>query len=180
VDLAPLEDPHRLDRLASLNLLDAAPQANLDRLVRLACDLLAAPIGLLTLIDADRQFFLAAHGLPEPVASARQTSLEYSLCQYAVASGRPLIVGDLRDDSDLAANPAVTEMGVLAYAGMPMVDLQGQVFGTFCVIDLTVRDWDDAQLAILARLADIATELCVCDHGGSGFEEARHVASATR
>ena len=47
VDLAGMEDSQRLDRLRSLNLLDAAPRPNLDRLVRLACDLLETPIGLL-------------------------------------------------------------------------------------------------------------------------------------
>lgn len=137
------------------------------------------PIGLLSLIDTDRQFFLAAYGLPQPLAAARQTSLDYSICQYPVATGRPLIVGDTRAHPVLAANPAVTEMGVRAYAGIPMVDDQGYPFGTCCVIDLAVRHWDDGQLATLARLANIAAEVCLCDPGRSRFEEARHVASAT-
>ena len=47
------------------------------------------------------------------------------------------------------------------------------------MIDLAARHWDDGQLATLARLANIAAEVCLCDPGGSGFEEARHVASAT-
>jgi GAF domain-containing protein len=112
-----------------------------------------APIGLLTLVDRARQFFLAAHGLPDPLASARQTSLDYSLCQYAATTGRPLIVGDIRADPVLAANPAVSQMGVLAYAGIPMIDPDG-------------------------HLADIATELCGEGLGWTGFEEAGHVASA--
>jgi GAF domain-containing protein len=174
-----LADPQRLGRLRSLNLLDAAPRPNLDRLLRLACDLLEAPIGLVSLIDTDRQFFLAAHGLPEPLATARQTSLDYSLCQYPVATGRPLIVGDLQKHPLLAGNPAVTEIGVRAYAGIPMVDRHGYPFGTYCVIDLTEHDWDDGQLATLARLADTATAICLSAHGESRFEEAPYVASTT-
>jgi hypothetical protein len=177
VDLTVLEDPDRLDALRGLNLLDAAPRPHLDRLVRLACDLLDAPIGLLTLVDRARQFFLAAHGLPDRLASARQTSLDYSLCQYVVATGRPLIVGDTRADPLLAANLAVSQMGVVAYAGIPMIDPDGQAFGAFCVLDMAVRDWDDHQLATLARLADMATELCGDGPGWTGFEEAGHVAS---
>ena len=179
VDLAGLEDSQRRDRLRSLNLLDAAPRPNLDRLVRLACDLLETPIGLLSLIDTDRQLFLAAYGLPQPLAAARQTGLHYSICQYPATTGRPLIVGDTRAHPVLAAHLAVTAMGVRAYAGIPMVDRQGYPFGTCCVIDVAARHWDDGQLATLARLANIAAEVCLCDPGGSGFEEARHVASAT-
>jgi GAF domain-containing protein len=179
IDLAGLADPQRLGRLHRLNLLDAAPRPNLDRLVRLACGLLEARIGPVSLIDTDRQFFLAAHGLPEPLATVRQTSLDYSLCQYPAATGRPLIVGDLQKHPLLAGNPAVTEIGVRAYAGIPMIDRQGYPFGTCCVIDLTERDWDDGQLATLARLADTATDICLSALRESRFEEARYVASAT-
>jgi GAF domain-containing protein len=142
-------------------LLDAPPHPTLDRLVRLACALLDAPIGLLTLIDTGRQFFLSAYGLPDPLAAARQTGLDYSICQYAVTSGRPLVVGDARAHPGLAANAAVTEMGVLAYAGIPMVGEEGPAFGTLCVVDLVARDWNDHQLATLAHLAGIATEICL-------------------
>ena len=178
LNLTARQDPYRLDLLRSLGLLDTPPRPNLDRLIRLACDLLDAPIGLLTLVDRDRQFFLAAHGLPEGLASARQTSLDYSLCQYAVASGRPLIVGDTRGDPVLAANPAVTELGVLAYAGIPLIGPPSRAFGTVCVIDVKVRDWDDHQLANLARLAEIATEICLGERAHREFEPGRHVASA--
>jgi GAF domain-containing protein len=161
-----------------LDLLDKPAKPHLDRLVRLACALLDAPIGLVTVVDCDRQYFVAAHGLPDPSASARQTSLDYSICQYPVASGRPLIVGDLRAEPVLAANRAVTEMGVMAYAGIPLTDPVGRAFGAFCVIDVAPRDWDHGQLAALARLADIATDICVHERAGNGLEEEHHVALA--
>jgi GAF domain-containing protein len=160
-DLRILDDPQRLSALRRLDMLDRPPRANLDRLVILACELLDAPIGLLTLVDADRQFFFAAYGLPEPLASARQTGLEYSICQHVAASGRPLIVTDTHDDPTLAVNPAVTELGVRAYAGIPLITPEGHGVGTLCVIDLEPRDWDDHQLATLAELADIATQACL-------------------
>jgi GAF domain-containing protein len=171
VDLTTLEDPFRLGRLRRLDLLDKPPRPNLDRLVRLACDLLEAPIGLVTVVDLDRQFFVAAHGLPGPLAAARQTSRDFSICQYALASGRPLIVSDTRADPVLAANRAVTETGVRAYAGIPLLDPLGLAFGTLCVIDVAPRDWDDCQLAALARLADIVTEICVYERERKGFDE---------
>jgi GAF domain-containing protein len=146
--------------------------------VRLAGDLLDAPIALLSVIDRHRQFFLAADGLSDALATARQTTLDYSICRYPMASGRPLIVGDTRADPQLAAHLAVRDMGVLAYAGIPLTEPHGCAFGALCVIDVAVRDWDDHQLAILARLAQIATEICAPEHSSSGSEEAAQAASS--
>jgi hypothetical protein len=170
-DLGVLDDPYRLAALRGLDLLDSPPKHNLDRLVQLACDLLEAPIGLLTLVDARRQFFLGAWGIPEPLASARQTPLDYSICQYAVASARPLILGDMRHDAVLGTNPVVSEMGVVAYAGIPLTTPQGLAFGALCVIDVVPRDWDDHQLATLAQLAGAVDEICVNHEGWSPFDD---------
>ena len=153
---ATIQDPERLAALRRLVLLDTGPTETFERLTRLAARTLAAPISLLTLIDADRQYFKAAFGLPEPLATTRQTPLEYSLCQYAVASGRPLVVCDARVEHWLDDNPAVTVLGISAYAGVPLVTSEGCAVGTLCVLDTSPRAWTDDDLANLADLAAIA------------------------
>jgi len=155
---ASVNDPGRLAALRHLFLLDSAPNRSFDRLTQLAAQLLEAPVSLLTLVDSDRQFFLSSAGLPEPLRSIRQTPLELSICQYAVIARRPLIVGDTRADPVLAANPAVTEMGVAAYAGIPLIVAEGHAVGSLCVLDFVVRDWTGDQLAILAHLTDITMD----------------------
>jgi GAF domain-containing protein len=77
------------------------------------------------LVDVDRQFFLSSYGLPEPIRSARQTALEYLICQYVVAGGRPIIINDTSRDVRLRRHLAVTELGVAAYAGMPLLHANG-------------------------------------------------------
>jgi GAF domain-containing protein len=156
--LATVTNPDRLAALRRLVLLDTPANPTFDRLTDLAAELLEVPVALITLVDADRQFFLSIHGLPEPLRSARQTALDYSICQHAVATRRPLIVGDTRSDPVLATNAAVTEFGVAAYAGIPLVTAEGHAVGTLCVLDFVVRDWTDDRVAILARLADITTD----------------------
>lgn len=153
-----VNDLARLGALRRLFLLDSPSTRSFDRLTELAAQLLEAPVSLLTLVDADRQFFLSSAGLPEPLRSARQTPIEWSICQYAVAEGRPLIVGDTRSDPVLAGNPAVKEMGVAAYAGIPLIVAEGYAVGTLCVLDFVVRDWTADQLAILAHLTDITMD----------------------
>jgi GAF domain-containing protein len=158
-DLAStLEDPERLAALRRLLILDTGPSEGFDRLTRLTARVLHAPMALLTLIDADRQYFKAAFGLPEPLASIRETPLEYSICQYAVAFGQPLVVCDARVEHWLDDNPAVKILGLSAYAGIPLVTGDGHAVGTLCAIDVAPREWTDADLANLDDLAGVAME----------------------
>jgi GAF domain-containing protein len=150
-----ITDPERVAGLRRLALLDTPPNPTFDRLTELACQLLEVPMALITLVDCDRQFFLSASGLPEPFRATRQTPLEYSLCQFAVASRRPLIIGDTRADQLLAGNAAVALLGVAAYAGIPLITEDDHAVGTLCVLDVVARDWTDDQLATLAHLADV-------------------------
>ena len=153
--LVAVVDPERLAALRRLVLLDTGPTDAFDRLVRLTARTLQAPIALLTLVDVDRQYFKASYGLPEPLASARETPLSASICQYAVALGAPLVVCDSRVEHWLDDNLAVSEFGVRAYAGVPLVTEDGHAVGTLCALDLEPRDWTDTELANLGDLAGV-------------------------
>ena len=175
-----VSDVHRLAAVRRLLVVHRPPNPILDRLTRLAAQLVEAPISLLTLVDIDRQIFLSAYGLPEPIRAARQTGIEYSICQLAVATGRPLIVADAHADAVLRGNPAVTDLGVTAYAGMPLLTWDGHAVGTLCVIDLVARDWTDDHLVALSHLADIAMDeimVDIGDHGGPGADQRATVGS---
>ena len=165
-----VSNPLRLGAVRRLGLLDSPPSPTFDRLTALAAQLVEAPISLLTLVDSDRQFFLGSYGLPEAIRARRETGIEYSICQHAVASGRPLIVADAYADEVLKWNAAVTGLGVRAYAGMPLITRDGYVVGTLCVIDMVVRDWTDDHLVALSHLADIAMDeiLLRVKHVGAG------------
>jgi two-component system CheB/CheR fusion protein len=133
--------------------LDSPPEATFDRLTRLAGRLLGAPVCLVSLVDERRQFFKSCIGLPEPWASRRETPLTHSFCQHAVTSGRPLIIDDARQHPLVKDNPAVTELGVIAYAGIPLTTTTGEVLGSFCVIDTVPRQWSDEEIDTLRTLA---------------------------
>jgi len=153
---ASLLDPERLAALRRLVLLDTGPSGAFDRLTRLAARALRTPIALITLVDGDRQYFKAAYGLPASLEEVRETPLTYSICQYAVARGAPLVVCDARVEHWLDDNPAVSLLGVTAYAGVPLVTHDGYAVGTLCVLDLVAREWTDDELANLEDLAAVA------------------------
>jgi GAF domain-containing protein len=144
---------NRLAALQRLGVLDTPAEASFDRLTRMACRLLRAPIGLVSLVDRDRQFFKSCVGLPEPIASERQTPISSSICKHVVASGKPLIVEDARANALVQKNPAIELMGITAYAGIPLTTSDGHVIGSFCVIDSRPRTWTYEDVETLQDLA---------------------------
>jgi hypothetical protein len=150
---AAAQDPERLRALRGTGLLDSAPDPSFDRHVRLAAEVLNAPVALVSLVDEDRQFLKSCIGVEEPYASARETPLSHSFCQHAVARREPLVVDDAREHPVLKTNPAITDMGAIAYAGVPLVDDAGHALGTLCVIDNRPRQWSRHQVELLADLA---------------------------
>ncbi|MBA3533978.1 MAG: GAF domain-containing protein [Ardenticatenales bacterium] len=153
-------NPVRLAALHALDLLDSAPEESFDRLTRLLTRLLHAPVALISLVDVDRQFFKSSLGLNEPWASRRETPLDYSFCQYVVASGAPLIVEDATRHPLVSQNLAISELGVHAYLGTPLMTQEGQTLGTLCVIDSQPREWEPHEVEILQEFTGmVMTEI---------------------
>jgi PAS domain S-box-containing protein len=149
-----LTSPRRLEALRRAEVLDTPAEEAFDRLTRLAARALHVPVSLVSLVDADRQFFKSCTGtLPEPWHSARQTPLTHSFCQHAVTSARPLVIDDAREHPLVQDNGAISDLGVVAYAGVPLVMSDGQVLGSFCVIDNIPHRWTEDELEILHTLA---------------------------
>jgi two-component sensor histidine kinase len=153
-----IETPRSRDRLTALHetgLLDTPPEPAYDRLARLATRLLKVPVSLVSFVATDRQFFKSAVGLPEPWASLRQTPLSHSFCQHVVTSGAPLVVEDASANPLVCDNLAVSDLGVAAYLGAPLVTPDGYVLGSLCAIDSKPRRWTGEDITHLTELASI-------------------------
>jgi GAF domain-containing protein len=157
---AAVRDPARLEALRATGLLDSPPEPGFDRHARLAAEMMDAPVALVSLVDEDRQFFKSCLGIAEPWASDRETPLSHSFCQHAVAAREPLVVDDAREHPILRDNPAIRDMGAIAYAGVPLIDPEGYALGTLCVIDSRPRQWSSRQVQLLGDLAaSVVSEL---------------------
>jgi len=146
-------ETERLRAVRRTALLDTPPTEAFDRLTRLASRFLGAPVSLMSLVCEERQFLKSAVGLPEPWATRREMPIAYSFCRHVVASARPLVVEDARRHPLVRTNPAVRELGWLAYAGVPLTSPDGLVLGALCVIDKMPRLWSDRDLDLLQDLA---------------------------
>jgi diguanylate cyclase (GGDEF)-like protein/PAS domain S-box-containing protein len=151
---ARVVDSRRVQVLRRTDLLDSAAEEGFDRLTRLSSELLGAPIALVSLVDERRQFFKSSRGLGQPWATLRETPLSHSFCKHVVASREMLVVPDARDVPMLRDNPAVSELGVIAYAGAP-IQAEGETIGAFCAIDNKPRAWSDEQVRLLRELASL-------------------------
>ncbi len=147
----------RLKRLHDLQVLDTAADPELDAIVAQAAALFGAPIALVSLIDARRQWFKARVGL-----AASETPRALSFCGHAILSTEPLIVLDSRIDERFAGNPLVTSAPhVIFYLGFPLITRDGHALGTLCVIDSRPRAMVEPLALAAARklAADVVDRL---------------------
>ncbi len=116
-----------------IDALDDDPE--LTAIVQFAARLCEVPVALVTLVDRERQRFLARQGVEE-----RETPRSSSFCAHAMEQGGIMEVPDARLDPRFRANPMVTgEPGIRFYAGYPLVSDGGIPLGALCVIDCTAR-----------------------------------------
>ncbi|ROL65633.1 GGDEF domain-containing protein [Pseudomonas protegens] len=150
----PNNEALRIQTLRELNVLDTSPEERFDRLTRLAKRLFNVPIALVSLVDADRQWFKSCVGL-----SATQTPRDISFCGHAILGDQLLTVCDAELDERFHDNPLVVgEPGIRFYAGCPLTVPNGSKLGTLCLIDVKPRDLDDEERALLRDLARMAEQ----------------------
>lgn len=151
----PSDEVARLAALRELRVLDTPRAPAFGDLVSLASRIAGVPMALVSLIDADRQGFLAATGL-----GVTEVSREQSICAYTIRQREPLVIGDATQDARTSDNPLVTgEPGVRFYAGFPLVIASGHAVGTLCVLDTRPHALSAAQLEQLSSLARVCTGL---------------------
>ncbi len=143
----------RLAALRTLNLLHTPAEPSFDRLTRLACRILQTPIASISLLDEDCEFLKSQVGFDEPWASQRQLPLDYSYGQHVVAASSPLVIGDARQHPLVSDNRLTLELGIAAFAGVPLALPDGVVIGCLGVFDRQPRGWSDDDLAALTDLA---------------------------
>jgi GAF domain-containing protein len=153
----------RLQALNDYAILNTPPHPAFDSLTAAATLALDAPIGLVSLIDAERQWFKSVIGL-----ELTETPRTLSFCEHATGGGGTLAVRDARDDPRFAGNPLVTGAPFIrAYAGAPLIDSEGFGLGALCVIDTRPRDFPARELDILSHLAEAAM-IALASHRLSG------------
>ena len=149
-DPSPPDDTAgRLEALHRYDVLDTPPEDRFNHLAETAAYIFDAPIALVSLVGAERQWFKACIGIDQ-----RETARSMSFCAHAIHSGEPMVVEDATRDARFADNPLVTGgPEIRFYAGAPLITPDGHALGTLCVIDTVPRKATPEQLHHLENLA---------------------------
>lgn len=151
----PADEQARLAALQAYELLDTPAEEMFDDITALAAQICGTPIALISLVDAERQWFKSRIGL-----EAEQTPREVAFCAHAIHGPDLFEVPNALDDPRFRDNPLVTGApDIRFYAGMPLSDTHGFKLGTLCVIDRIAHKLDLAQQDALRRLGRQVTRL---------------------
>ena len=152
----PANEAERLQALREYSILDSLPEKDFEDITRIASEICQTPISLISLIDADRQWFKSKIGI-----DSTESSRDQAFCAHAINSpGEILNVKDSRLDKRFFDNPFVTgDPNAVFYAGVPLVNADGFALGTICVIDQVPRELDSSQLNLLRALSNQVVKL---------------------
>lgn len=152
-----LDHQHEAERLQAVrryDILDTPPDGAFDRIAALAARLFSVPIATVTIVDRDRIWFKASHGL-----SVDEIGRDPGLCASAILQDAPYLVTDARADPRTLSNPLVAgELGLRFYAAAPIRTHDGFNLGTVNIIDQHPRTLDEAEIATLSDLAAIVVD----------------------
>lgn len=154
--IEPKQEAARLEALRQYNILDTPSEQAYDDFTLLAASICQVPIALISLVDAERQWFKAKIGL-----EVNQTARNISFCGHTIHSEQTLVVKDTLHDERFFDNPLVTSAPhIRFYAGAPLITPAGYTLGSLCVIDRKPRDLSDSQKIALEALArQVVTQL---------------------
>jgi two-component sensor histidine kinase len=144
-------EAERLDALRSYDILDTPRESDFDDVVKILAEICDVPFSTITLIDQDRQWHKAAHG----IGDLRETHRDVAFCAHTILhDGDILVVPDVTKDPRFADNPFVAgDPGLRFYAGALLRSDEGLPLGTVCVVDYKPRQLDARQLNILQLMA---------------------------
>ncbi|MFD3872086.1 PP2C family protein-serine/threonine phosphatase [Streptomyces sp. NPDC058623] len=151
----PAVETWRMEAVRRYSILDTPPDGAFDRIAAMAARLFDVPVATVTIVDTDRIWFKAAHGLD----GITETGRDPGLCASAVLRDDTLVIPDTLTDPVACANPLVTgPLGVRFYAAAPIITAEGHRLGTVNILDTRPRSITRADTATLNDLAAIVMD----------------------
>lgn len=152
----PANEVERLRALIEAEILDTEPEIDFDDVARLIASICSTPIGLVSLVDQNRQWFKARIGF-----QFTETPRDVAFCAHAILEPDVFVVPDAIQDERFFDNPLVIgETSVRFYAGAPITTSEGYNVGEVCVMDRAPRELTELQRSSLRTLArQIATQI---------------------
>ena len=150
----PSDDAARVQELRSYGVLDTPDEQAFDDIGALVRDIAGTSVGIISLVDENRQWFKSCIGL-----DAKETPRNIPFCGHTILQRTPLIIEDALADPRFCDNPLVLERPhIRFYAGFPLISNNGLALGSLCAVDQQPRQLSDQQIGALERLARLVVQ----------------------
>ena len=139
----PDNEGERIIALERYGIMDTPPDAVFDCITQATANACGTPVALISLLDANRQWFKSCIGL-----DVSETPRDVAFCSHAINNPAQLLeIEDATKDDRFHDNPLVTgDPKIRFYAGKPLVTPDGFPLGSLCVIDFEPRKLNDCLL----------------------------------
>ena len=139
-----------------LNSSEAIPI--FDEATQIVSRLLAMPISILSVIDAETQHFksvvgLSSLGLMNQLAAARYLPRQESFCTQVIDSEKTFALENATAHPAFSRSLLVQQYGIQSYLGVPLVTAEGCCIGTLAVMDLMPHQFSEQEVAFLELTA---------------------------
>ena len=156
----PEADIARLRALRASGILDDALRERFNLVAKRAADSFDMPLALVSLIEESTQqvrgaagALVASTGDGSAGADGLEIARSLSMCGHVVASADTVVVEDIARDPRFANNPVLRGRSLRFYAGAPLRDAEGYVYGSLCVLDTKPRIFDEPEIRLLESMA---------------------------
>lgn len=150
----PSNEAERLEFLVSCGILDTPKDERFDRITRLSAQFYEADAAFIGFVDDRYQWMKSLHG--DDIAP--WVRRDHTICQMVIASGEPLVIGDLQSDPRLQGHPLVADLPFRFYAGVPLLTDDRLAVASLCVLKRTPQPTEGFELSPLRDLGAIAMD----------------------
>ncbi|MEO9483941.1 MAG: GAF domain-containing sensor histidine kinase [Ekhidna sp.] len=152
----PINEIERLEALVRYDILDTDPEKEYDDIARIAAHVCNMPVAMVSFIDETRKWYKATFGI-----ASKEMAREIAVCSHTIVYDEEImVVEDARKDVRFIDSPATQgSTPTIFYAGVKLVDSEGFVLGTICVVDHKPNTINDRQSEILHSLGNQVIKL---------------------
>lgn len=155
----PEHELRRIEKLKSYELMGLGKDPELDVFAQAACLITDCPAALIGMMEQETQRIQSCVGIALETVDRNNT-----LCQYTIMRKEVVIIEDTFEDVRSSSNPLIREGNIRFYAGVPLLDDDGDALGTICVIDFQPKQLSEKQVNSLAELGKAVTKILLGKH----------------
>ncbi len=148
---APDNDKKRIESLHSYNILDSVSEEIYDDISEMVAEICGCAVAYVNLIDTERHWMKSTYGLPDGFVEVPR---EIGFCNITICKTSIYHVPDVTKNEYMKNLGMVTgEPHFRFYCGAPLINSQGYVLGTLCVMDFRPKNLDIEKQDFLKKMA---------------------------